>query len=127
MTLKRELMSILSRYNLQVENVQGQGYDVASNMRGEWNELHVLMLSDCPYAYYAHCFAHRLQLALVLASREVVHFYKFFTQLNSIVNIVSASSKRHDHLQVAQASNIENMIASNEFETGRGLNQVDTL
>ena len=36
-------------------------------MRGMWNGLQVLILNDCPYAYYIHCFAHRLQLALVKA------------------------------------------------------------
>ncbi|KAK3211683.1 hypothetical protein Dsin_016389 [Dipteronia sinensis] len=39
-------------------------------MRGEWNGLQALFLKDCPYAYYVHCFAHRLQLALVAASKE---------------------------------------------------------
>ncbi|XP_052117551.1 uncharacterized protein LOC127747554 [Arachis duranensis] len=34
-TLKKELISVLSHYNLQVENIRGQRYDGASNMRGE--------------------------------------------------------------------------------------------
>ncbi|XP_074265303.1 uncharacterized protein LOC141587733 [Silene latifolia] len=65
-TLKRELCLVLKEHNLLVENIHGQGYDGASNMRGEWNGLQALFLADCPYAYYVHCFAHRLQLALVL-------------------------------------------------------------
>jgi len=81
MTLKNELVSVLSRFNLEVENIRGQGYDGVSNMGGEWNDLQTLMLRDCPCAYYVHCYAHRLQLALVAASREVVHIHKFFTQL----------------------------------------------
>ncbi|XP_021724711.1 uncharacterized protein LOC110692023 [Chenopodium quinoa] len=32
-TLKRELCSVLARHNLSVENIRGQGYDGASNMR----------------------------------------------------------------------------------------------
>ena len=63
LTLKREICIVLSRYNLLTENLRGQGYDGASNMRGEWNRLQALFLKDCPYAYYIHCFAHRLQLA----------------------------------------------------------------
>ncbi|XP_020970069.1 uncharacterized protein LOC107620028 [Arachis ipaensis] len=69
-TLKKELISVLSHYNLQVENIRGQGYDGASNIRDEWNGLQALFLKDSPQAYYVHCFAHRLQLALVAASRE---------------------------------------------------------
>ncbi|KAL1349338.1 hypothetical protein AAHE18_07G149900 [Arachis hypogaea] len=106
-TLKKELISVLSHYNLQVENIRGQGYDGASNMR------------DSPQAYYVHCFAHRLQLALVATSREVLQIHEFFTQLNSIVTIVSASSKRHDQLQEAQAIENANLVAQNELETGK--------
>ncbi|KAL5776156.1 hypothetical protein ACOSP7_009082 [Xanthoceras sorbifolium] len=41
-TLKKEICNILMRYNLSVENLRGQGYDGASNMRGEWNGLQAL-------------------------------------------------------------------------------------
>ncbi|XP_025693053.2 uncharacterized protein [Arachis hypogaea] len=126
-TLKKELISVLSHYNLQVENIRSQGYDGASNMRGEWNGLQVLFLKDSPQAYYVHCFAHRLQLALVAASREVLQIHEFFTQLNSIVTIVSASSKRHDQLQETQAIENANLVAQNELETGKGVNQISTL
>jgi hypothetical protein len=122
MTLKNKLLSVLSPYNLEIENIRGQGYDGASNMRVQWNGLQALVLRDNPCAYYVHCYAHRLQLALVAATREVVHIHEFFTQLTFVVNIVSASSKRHDQLQAAQAINIANMIANDELQTGKGAN-----
>ena len=96
-------------------------------MRGEWNGLQTLFLKDCPYAYYVHCMAYRLQLALVTASREVKDIHQFFDHLVNIINIVVASSKRNDELQHAQAEQVENMIASNEIETGRCANQIGTL
>ena len=37
------------------------------------------------------------------------------------------SSRRNDELQHAQVEQVENMIASNEIETGRGANQIGTL
>uniref|UniRef100_A0A2N9FWH9 TTF-type domain-containing protein n=1 Tax=Fagus sylvatica TaxID=28930 RepID=A0A2N9FWH9_FAGSY len=126
LTLKKEIYVALSRYNLHIENIRGQGYG-ASNMRGEWNGLQALFLKDCPYAYYVHCLAHRLQLALVSASREAKPVHQFFNHLTPIINIVVGSSKRNDELQATQAEQIENMIASNEIETGRGLNQSCTL
>ncbi|XP_030964331.1 zinc finger MYM-type protein 1-like [Quercus lobata] len=127
LTLKNEICAVLSRYNLHIENIRGQGYDGASNMRGEWNGLQALFLKDCPYAYYVHCMAHRLQLALVKASREVKDVHQFFDHLVNIINIVVGSSKCNDELQHAQAEQVENMIASNEIETGRGANQIGTL
>ena len=86
--LKNEICAVLSCYNLHIENIRGQGYDGASNMRGEWNGLQTLFLKDCSYAYYVHCMAHRLQLALVTTSREVKDVHQFFDHLVNIINIV---------------------------------------
>jgi hypothetical protein len=96
--LKNGISNVLSRYCLDIQNIRGQGYDGASNMRGEWNGLQILFLNDCPCAYYVHCFAHRLQLALVAAFREVSYAHEFFTNLNFIVNVANASCKCHDQL-----------------------------
>ena len=127
LTLKNEICTVLSHYNPHVENIRGQGYDGARNMRGEWNGLQAIFLKDCPYAYYVHCMAHMLQLAPVKTSREVKDIHQFFDHLVNIINIVVGSSKRNDELQYAQAEQVENMIASNEIETGRGANQIGTL
>ena len=35
LTLKKEICAVISHYNLHIENIRGQGYDGASNMRGE--------------------------------------------------------------------------------------------
>ncbi|XP_071909828.1 uncharacterized protein [Coffea arabica] len=127
LTLKEAIFSTLSQHNLAIHNIRGQGYDGASNMRGEWNGLQALICHECPYAYYIHCLAHRLQLALVAASREVASVHQFFSNLVFIINIVTASSKRNDELKEAQAIEIATKIANGELETGRGLNQIGTL
>lgn len=119
-TLKDKISAVLTCYNLDIHNMRGQGYDGASNMRGAWNGLQALFLRECPYAYYIHCFAHRLQLALVAAAETESSIW-FFSKLTSIVNIVGASPKRHTELQSAQAINIAHMIDTGERETGRGL------
>ena len=118
-TLKEELSSLLSRYSLNVQNLRGQGYDGASNMRGEWNGLQALFLKDCPYAYYVHCFAHRLQLALVASSREVIPIHQFFSKLTFIVNVVGASSRCTTELQSAQEEEVAHLIAIDELETSK--------
>ena len=41
-TLKKSICNVLTRYNFLVEDLQGQGYNGASNMRGAWNELQAL-------------------------------------------------------------------------------------
>ena len=126
-TLKKELSVVLSRHNLDVCNIRGQGYDGASNMRGEWNGLQALFLNDNPYAYYVNCFAHRLQLALVAASREVIPVHQFFSNLSFIVNVVCSSSKHHDELEVVELNGITQLLKMGKLETGKGKNQIDTL
>ncbi|KAL0002160.1 hypothetical protein SO802_015941 [Lithocarpus litseifolius] len=79
-------------------------------MRGMWNGLQALILNDCPYANYIHCFAHRLQLALVKVSKQVVPISGFFPKL-----------------KVANANEIARLIDLEELETGSGLNQIGTL
>ncbi|KAK8316690.1 hypothetical protein V6Z11_A13G057000 [Gossypium hirsutum] len=103
-TLKEEICVALSRYCLDTQNIRGQGYDA-------------LFLNDCPYAYCVHCLAHRLQLALVTASRKVIPIHNFFSDLNFILNIISASCKCHDQLQAAQTIEIANMLEIDELET----------
>ncbi|KDO39399.1 hypothetical protein CISIN_1g042551mg, partial [Citrus sinensis] len=126
-TSKDGIYSLLSHNNLNIQNIRGQGYDGTSNMWGEWNGLQALILKDCPYVYYIHCLAHRLQLALVVVSHEIVLIHHCFTKLTSVVNIVGASCKRNDELKCAQAIDIEYMISIDELENGRGLNQIGTL
>ncbi|XP_030924484.1 zinc finger MYM-type protein 1-like [Quercus lobata] len=127
LTLKDEIYSILSHHSLDIQDIRGQGYDGASNMRGEWNGLKALVSNDCPYAYFIHCFAHRLQLALVAASKEVILVQSFFNRLSSIVNVVCASRKRTEQLKKAYADQIAYFVEIGELETERGLNQISTL
>jgi len=96
-------------------------------MRREWNGSQALFLSDCPYAYYVHCFAHCLQLTLVAASRKVIPIHQFFSKLTFIVDIVCSSSKRHDKLQVAKLDKIAHLLEIDELENGKGANQIGTL
>ncbi|KAL5843061.1 hypothetical protein ACOSQ3_013664 [Xanthoceras sorbifolium] len=126
-TLKKEICDVLTRYNLSVENLRGQGYDGASNMRGEWNDLQALFLKDCSSAYYVHCFAHRLQLALIAVAKEVHDIWLFFSKLNSIVNVVSSSFKRHSELKSIREDEIKDLIALGELETATGANQIRIL
>ena len=80
--------------------------------------MKALILNDCPYAYYIHCMAHQLQLALVAASREVHEVHNFFWDANFIINVVSASPKRNDELLAKQVEEIAHKIELGEPDTG---------
>ncbi|XP_024178762.2 zinc finger MYM-type protein 1-like [Rosa chinensis] len=122
-----EISKVLTMYNLQVRNMRGQGYDGASNMRGIYNGLQALFLEECPYAYYVHCFAHRLQLSLNATTKGVPEIWPFFSTLSLIVNFVDSSAKRHSVLKAVRKEEIAYLVACGQLQTGTGANQVCTL
>ncbi|CAN1841426.1 Zinc finger MYM-type protein 1 [Linum perenne] len=126
-TLKQVISDALSEYNLQVEKLRGQGYDGASNMSGQFNGLRALFLQDCSYAYFVHCFAHRLQLTLVAAAKHYRPIWNFYALLDNVINLVKSSPKRTTELIEAHQRDIDVMLTSGELETGRGANQMTSL
>ncbi|XP_050369282.1 uncharacterized protein LOC126787439 [Argentina anserina] len=118
-TLKDEICKVLGKYNLLLENMRCQGYHGASNMCGSWNGLQVLFLQECPYAYYVHCFTHRLQLALIAAAEEVRVVWRFFSSLINIVNFVGGSTKRSTELKLTREDELERLLDAGLAETGK--------
>ncbi|XP_074348700.1 uncharacterized protein LOC141687354 [Apium graveolens] len=96
-------------------------------MQGKFNGLKSLILKYNPCAFYVHCFAHQLQLAVVGVVRKHRKISMFFTQLNTITNIVAGSCKRQDLLRDEQTSEVIEGICSGQIRTGKGLNQESTL
>jgi len=68
---KKALYGILDRHTLSISRIQGQGYDGASNMRGEFNGLQRKILDGNPYAFYVHYYAHQLQTVII--SMDIVN------------------------------------------------------
>jgi hypothetical protein len=52
------------------------------------------VLADNPYAFYVHCFAHQLQLVVVVVVKGVLPVGQLFGYLNKIVSMVSASCRK---------------------------------
>ncbi|XP_077219112.1 uncharacterized protein LOC143853280 [Tasmannia lanceolata] len=110
-----------------IEALRGQGYDGASNMQGEFNGLKALILKENEYAYYVHCFAHQLQLALVGVAKKNMNISDLFFLVTNVVNVVGGSCKRHDILQEIQLAKIKEALENGELSNGQGLNQETTL
>ncbi|XP_073042005.1 uncharacterized protein [Primulina eburnea] len=127
MHLKNEISNVLVHHDLHIKKIRGQGYDGANHMRGAWKGLQALFLKDCPYAYYVHCFKHRLQLKMVSAAKNVSVIWKFFSHLDNIVNIVTSSTKHIAELHTAQINEIEYMLSIGERDSGSGANQIGNL
>jgi hypothetical protein len=75
---------VFSKYGLIYKQVRGQGYDGASNMRGEFNGLRALIMRENSSAYYIHCFAHHLQLVIVAVAKKNDDASDFFDMVSLI-------------------------------------------
>jgi hypothetical protein len=111
------------KYNLTFAMVRGQGYDGASNMKGNANGLKKLIMDESPSAYYVHCFAHQLQLTLVAVAKESGDCTWFFQQLANLLNVLGMSCKKMRMLRIAQAEELIAALDLEEVETGTGQNQ----
>ena len=58
------LIKALKNINLDPSLIVGQGYDGASNMKGEKRGLQTLIKSVAHKSIYVHCFGHLLNLAI---------------------------------------------------------------
>jgi hypothetical protein len=125
--LKKALCEVFGKHGLLIANLRGQGYDGASNMRGEFNGVQKLVRDENPYAFYMHCFAHRLQLVVVAVSRCCSSFEDFFEYVSLIVNSTSASCKRKDILLDKQRCILLAKLESGDIFSGRGKNQETSL
>ena len=54
-------------------------------------------------------------------------FGYIFSNLTNIINLISASLKRHTELHYIKDINISHTVATKEYETGRGVNQISNL
>jgi hypothetical protein len=126
-SLKKALVEMLSDHGLVVAKLRGQGYDGASNMRGEFNCLQKLIRDENSFAFYVHCFAHQLQLIVVAVSKCCSSLEDLFEYVTSIVNITCASCKRKDILQQKHRLNLLSKLESGEISSGRGKQQETSL
>ncbi|XP_023754206.2 uncharacterized protein LOC111902624 [Lactuca sativa] len=118
LTLKNAINEVLTSNKLSFSRIRGQGYDGASNMRGEFNGLKALILQENETTFYVHCFAHQLQLVVVAVAKKHDGVSDFFEQISLVVN-VCASCKRKDLLQEQARERVQKGLCSGELETGR--------
>ncbi|XP_057475902.1 uncharacterized protein LOC130763889 [Actinidia eriantha] len=118
---------LFCRHGLSISRLRGQGYDGASNKQGEINSLNVLILKESPCAYYVHCFAHQLQLAVVVVAKNHNQIALLFNLVSNVVNVVGASCKHRDILKEKQVSKVVEALNKGILSSGQGLNQETNL
>jgi hypothetical protein len=62
-------------------------------MQGEFGVLKSLILKENPSAFYVHCFAHQLQLTLVVIAKDTLQVCRIFNLVSTLINVVGGSCK----------------------------------
>ncbi|KAK9740497.1 hypothetical protein RND81_03G040000 [Saponaria officinalis] len=101
LSLKSAIDSLFDEFKLSMSSIRGQGYDGASNMRGEFGGLKTLIQKNNSFAYYTYCFARQLQLTLVATAKGHVYVVWFFYLVSDVVNVIGSSYKRRDLEEMA--------------------------
>lgn len=127
LSLKVAIDSLFCKHGLCISRLRGQGYDGASNMQGQFNGLKAIIMKENGSAFYVHCFAHQLQLALVAVAKNITHVALFFNLVSSAVNTCAASCKRREILMGSHNTKVLEAVENGELATGQGLNQEVSL
>jgi hypothetical protein len=125
--LKSNIDKLFAKYGLSIKQVRGQGYDGASNMRGEFNGLRDLILRENSSAYYIHCFAHQLQLVIVAVAKKNDDCSDFFDMISLLLTVARASCKRKYMIRESQQERVRKAIGSGQINSGSVLNQEQSL
>ncbi|CAF1384080.1 unnamed protein product [Rotaria magnacalcarata] len=88
------ILDILIRCNLDIKYCRGQGYDGAAAMAGHVSGVSTRITSLCKKAFYIHCNAHSLDLALQDLTRTSSSVSIALNMTNDIVNFMRESPKR---------------------------------
>ncbi|XP_074373737.1 uncharacterized protein LOC141714096 [Apium graveolens] len=125
--LKDAIDALFSKHGLSLLRLRGQGYDGASNMRGQFHGLKSLILKENHSAWYVHCFAHQLQLVIVVVAKTNRVVSDLFSLISLIVNMSGSSCKRVDHLRQSEHDRIIERLETGEISSGKGKNQATRL
>ncbi|XP_047270425.1 uncharacterized protein LOC124899563 [Capsicum annuum] len=116
-SLKEAIYTLLLDHSLSRSEIRGQGYDGASNMKGELNDLKTLILKYNSSAYCIYYFAHQLQLTLVVVAKKHYDVNNIFDILTNVLNIVGGSFKCREMLRDVQDEKLKELLVHGEVHT----------
>lgn len=91
--LSEKILSFLTKLDLDIAFLRGQGYDGGANMSGRFKGVQARILKEQPLADYTHCSNHRLNLALN-DSTKIVFIQNAVGTIKSVSNYLRESPHR---------------------------------
>ena len=83
----------------------------------------MLILNENPYSFYIHCFAHQVQLTIVMVAKKHIQVTSLFLTIVTVINIAGGSSKRCDMFYQSQTAKIIETLDNVEICSEKSLNQ----
>lgn len=121
------IIDSLNRHGLSIFKIRGQSFDGAANMSGRWNGLQAKIRDLCKYAFFFHCWAHKLNLVVVEVCESHIDVSTFFYVVQSLHNLISNSPKSKESLKHATAADIAKQLDAGTATMGTGKHQVSSI
>jgi hypothetical protein len=93
-TLLSIIKDVLIRYQLDLNDMRGQCYDGANNMKGEISGLQTRIRELNPSALFVHCTAHRLNLAVQDSLTKNLSVRDFIGNIKDMISFIRDSPQR---------------------------------
>jgi hypothetical protein len=91
--LFNELINVITKLELNINNIRGQGYDNGSNMKGNKQGVQRRLLDINPKAFYTPCGSHNINLVLCDMTNSCTKVVSFFGVVQRLYTLFSSSTK----------------------------------
>lgn len=125
--LLEAIVNSLNRHGLSTSKIRGQSFDGAANMSGRLNGLQAKVRELSKYAFFFHCWAHKLNLVVVEVCESHTDVSTFFYVVQSLHNLISNSPKSKDSLKHATAAEIARQLDAGTETMGSGNHQISSI
>jgi hypothetical protein len=102
-----ELINVITKLQLNINDIRGQGYDNGSNMKGNKQSVQRRLLDINPKAFYTPCGSHNINLVLCDMANSCTKVVSFFWSGTTFIYIIFFFNKDMVYLKKKKKKGIE--------------------
>lgn len=109
------IKSVLENFKLDLKCLVAQSFDGAATMAGSKNGVAKKFSDLVEYAVFVHCYAHKLNLALVDATSKLKEVSDVLLIIQNVTVFIERSAKRHalfEHIQGEKKTTLQNFCST---------------
>jgi hypothetical protein len=85
-----ELINVITKLQLNINDIRGQGYDNGSNIKGNKQGVQIRLLDINPKAFYTSCDSHNINLVLCDMTNSCTKAVSFFGVVQCLYTLFSS-------------------------------------